>query len=496
MIARRLLILGATLLAAAVAHAADLGVASSRTQAWALLEIDEAARSYKRLYHIPCDGTQPFGQSIPGPTLPSGARLLCAVDERLLFIQEPEGLQDPSQPVITRVRETGVVRIEGPVPYDYTQPRALAHIPEGSVVIDATGYEGDAWLLARVSEARVALLRLDRGSWTSVASFEPADNERQWLRAIGGTLGIIRSSGAAHTFWTVDTATGELAPSQTFTAPNATQFVGIGGRLVTLLEAGDAMDIAVLFEGRTPAPIATVPRHAKLFNAGGNAGAAWINDNGAIASTIVSLSGVELFSGTLNPRPIIRPQDFQVLGLVLVSALLTMVFFIWRPYEKSAVVKFPAGVAIADPSRRATAWGIDLVLSALASAGFWSVGLDQVLLLGPVGPLGVIPTVSAIALFVAHTTIGEATLGRSLGKALCRVRVIGPAGRPPSFGRSLLRNFIRGMCPTLGFALLMGPVVREPWACGTWVVMSVDGQDSPTDPDEQPSQSDRESGSD
>jgi uncharacterized RDD family membrane protein YckC len=59
---------------------------------------------------------------------------------------------------------------------------------------------------------------------------------------------------------------------------------------------------------------------------------------------------------------------------------------------------------------------------------------------------------------VAYLVIGQAVWGRTLGKWLLRLRVVGPDGRPPGWKRALIRNLVLS-APWLLYVLLTVVVV-------------------------------------
>jgi hypothetical protein len=325
------------------------------------------------------------------------------------------------------------------------------------------------------------LWRLTPEGWEEGIGFSYREAERYHMVDTGGAVGVVRLRDESSSLWILESNEETIGFSQRRLGPGAgvRQATSVGGRIVLTTEMGEALGVhMVMGRDGTRRMLCAIPSGAVVADIGGHVGGVWRDETGKLSARIVSLSGIQLFEGTLGPGAILRPGELQVLGLILASFLLTIVFFIWRPFESGiGVVDFPEGVALADPSRRLTAWVIDMSVSVLLAAAIWRVSPFEVALIEPASSAGVFPTLTAIGLFIAHTSIAESSTGRSLGKALTRCRVVDRKGGHPPLGRTVLRSFIRGMCPALGTSLLMGPALREPWACGTYVVMAREGED-------------------
>ncbi len=492
--------------ACAPAHG-QITAVSSGDHAWVAARVEGERAVYQALSHVQGRGT--FGRSLPVFNLPENARLLCAIANRVLYVLDPEVPGEAENPAIIRVREIAARQTEGPLPFYFAAPTALPHVPAGLRVLDGAGIGQRAYILASAQGGVVSVFVLGQSDWEFVRELpfgspdtQIAERSSLSMFAVGQELSIIRDDGDVLERLTFDPLTDEIPTRGVLPASGKYSGVqAVGGRVLAIEEL-EASRRIVMFTGGGGGGGATielsgdVPAGSRVVDLGGNAGVIWQGEAGELYARVVSLSGIELFSGPLGRGAIIQPEELQVVGLVLGSGLLSIVFFVWRPLERASVVDFPSGFALADPSRRATAWGVDMAISVLLASLFWRTGPAGVALLAPVGDSGILPTLGAIAIFVLHTSIGDATRGRSLGKAFARVRVIDRTGGAPGFGRALLRNFIRGMCPTLGLAILMGPIVREPWACGTFVVMEIDRGAEPPESDEQSSQPDSADGSD
>ena len=90
-------------------------------------------------------------------------------------------------------------------------------------------------------------------------------------------------------------------------------------------------------------------------------------------------------------------------------------------------------------------------------------------------------------LYLLHTSLAEALFGRSIGKACCRLRVVGLDGRPASPGAIVTRNMLRIIDLAMVFfpllLILFSPLRQRAGdvAAGTLVVLS--GKTKPVESD-------------
>jgi uncharacterized RDD family membrane protein YckC len=120
--------------------------------------------------------------------------------------------------------------------------------------------------------------------------------------------------------------------------------------------------------------------------------------------------------------------------------------------------------------RRATAWAVDALPFALATAAVASLlGAADLALLAPLA------TVAALASFT-YQTLSHWLSGATFGKRLVGLRVVGPDGRAPGPGRSALRSAaavagvaLLGAGPLLALFTRSGRAVHD-WVAGTSVV--------------------------
>lgn len=120
--------------------------------------------------------------------------------------------------------------------------------------------------------------------------------------------------------------------------------------------------------------------------------------------------------------------------------------------------------------RRTTAWAVDAVPFALATAGVASLlGAVDLALVAPLA------AVAALASFT-YQTLSHWLSGATFGKRLVGLRVVGPDGRAPGPGRSALRSAaavagvaLLGAGPLLALFTRSGRAAHD-WVAGTSVV--------------------------
>lgn len=126
-----------------------------------------------------------------------------------------------------------------------------------------------------------------------------------------------------------------------------------------------------------------------------------------------------------------------------------------RPRQGSLPFVAPARPVPAPPLRRAVAWLVD---AALAGALGWLLVAGGARLAGAVGPVAaLVPTAVALAalLHFVHATLGHVLSGRTLGKWMAGLAVVGPDGRRPTPGRAALRALLSlAAAAPLGLGLL------------------------------------------
>lgn len=190
-----------------------------------------------------------------------------------------------------------------------------------------------------------------------------------------------------------------------------------------------------------------------------------------------ALTGREKFAGlAVNPGLMARGQ-YQMLVIVLLAVMVAVLVFVLRG-EPQVVPLAPQGTAFAEPVRRALAALLDYAPSAMLVAV--ALGRGPMALLVPERALeGATMDLSsvglAIAVTIAHCTIGEWLFGRSVGKFFLGCRVCSTANVQTANGQlanelsgrlklwqALVRNVVRWTVPILGAFIIFDPARRHP----------------------------------
>jgi uncharacterized RDD family membrane protein YckC len=181
-----------------------------------------------------------------------------------------------------------------------------------------------------------------------------------------------------------------------------------------------------------------------------------------------------------------RPLNLWVMKwvqpLLSVALLFTIVASLRRRGDMQEAMLRANRFALAPWGRRFAAGLIDAIplLAAFALLGardtrmgegsdFWDDSLVQAAALA--GPV----------LYILHTTVSEALFGRTIGKVLCGLRVVGLDGKRPTPGALLTRNLLRVIDVLMGFLplvlVLYSPLRQRAGdvAAGTMVVLDRKG---------------------
>jgi uncharacterized RDD family membrane protein YckC len=191
------------------------------------------------------------------------------------------------------------------------------------------------------------------------------------------------------------------------------------------------------------------------------------------ASKVYSPSGEILYDGPAQTVGPVGRRELEVLGLLLVSLLLTIAVFVFRPAGADRIsVTLPEGYALADPWKRILATSIDAGVAVVLSSWLWGVPLRAIVdfSLAVTGDHGVWPIVTAGGILTVMSAVGEATSGRTLGKWIVGCRTVASTGDPPSWGQALARNAVKTLCPPLAAVSLNVPGQQSPAAFGTFVI--------------------------
>lgn len=182
-----------------------------------------------------------------------------------------------------------------------------------------------------------------------------------------------------------------------------------------------------------------------------------------------------MYEGPAKSVGPVGQRELEVLGLLLASLLLTITIFVFRPAEGGGGGRggrggrgdgsgsggggLPEGWALAESWRRLGAGGLDASIAALLSGAMWNTSPLAIVDLSAMmtSEFGVWPVITAACVLVALGTIGEAAMGRSLGKWALGCRVIAGDGGRPSWKQALARNSVKALCPPLAM-MAIGPM--------------------------------------
>lgn len=155
----------------------------------------------------------------------------------------------------------------------------------------------------------------------------------------------------------------------------------------------------------------------------------------------------------VDPEP--ASSSPSTAGIVILSTVLglatVLMLVSWRnqPFARGEVgPMLPENMAPADLGRRCIAGLIDLVPGIVGVAGWQGMSLVEISAAWPGNsPYAdwsqIVPGAMAIAIILAHTTLGECLTGRSLGKALTGIRIVNLHGERLPTWRILIRGLLK-----------------------------------------------------
>jgi uncharacterized RDD family membrane protein YckC len=178
---------------------------------------------------------------------------------------------------------------------------------------------------------------------------------------------------------------------------------------------------------------------------------------GAPADTAAPLP---LPSGAAIPLTLLR------YGIVT-GAMLYAIGASFRRREQLRSLKIdPAALPLAPAGARLVAGAID-ALPVIAAWAFYyqRMGFSELIGAvtggsGPADPIVEVVLWASFAVYLAHTTISEVLVGRTLGKVIMGLRVISLDGKPPTRGQLVTRNLLR----LIDAGLIFLPVLLVPFS--------------------------------
>lgn len=182
-------------------------------------------------------------------------------------------------------------------------------------------------------------------------------------------------------------------------------------------------------------------------------------------------TGRTLYAGGVDNRGPLSVREFQILAGLLVLVFALVIVFVLRT-DVASVPVLPAGVVLAEPLRRLTAFMLDYLPAAVLTASVFGLAPLALVDLGTLasGSAGLWHVLVALGVGCVHSTIGEAVFGRSLGKWLTgcevvRVVKMGEKGElivgRLGWGRAIVRNLVRWALPPGAMFLLFDGARRH-----------------------------------
>ncbi|MCL4741874.1 MAG: RDD family protein [Phycisphaerales bacterium] len=175
---------------------------------------------------------------------------------------------------------------------------------------------------------------------------------------------------------------------------------------------------------------------------------------------VSAATGAVLYHGQMRASRPVSSGDFRLLAVVLLGVMVVVIALLMRPTGEPGVVALPPGVALASRSKRIAASLVDLLLAAGGASIITGAPISEVL--SPFTLFGITGSpaepLTALAVAVAHATIGEWLGGLTLGKWLVGIRVVrADADRllRPALWRAAARNAFKWFLAPWAVAGLM-----------------------------------------
>ncbi len=475
--------------------------------------------------------------------LPKMPDRLAAWDNRLWIAFGPESAGGK------RVRRVLTMSVErGPLGGSWTSPESEGRLPslaslpgEGELVGFVGTSCGPLALLRSDDSKRELSLLLNAGAgWIRLAwppstggGWASQDRARWYLLARPNGVSLVALGAANGVEWAgefvkgglpADPASGSPAEALTWSrtglnvqgragalaATPSSQVIIAGGEIVcSAQDAGSAVELWNPAAGScrllcrltgVHRPFALVP-----LDQVGRVAMVWEEEQTPLASgaspglrthivEVSAFSGAVLYDGPARVGGPVSAAELKLLAIAMVGVMAVVLLIVLRPDATATSLSLPKGLALAEPGRRVVAGAIDLLIALGCAAWFRHVPLQQ--LVAPAvllyDPDGVETLLLVLGFGIAHSTLGDGFLGRSVGKLVTRCEVVRvrmiasggevvPVAARPGFWRALVRNVVRWALAPLAISGLNGPDHRHrgDLAAGTVVVIRV--RDQPKD---------------
>ncbi|MBX3403562.1 MAG: RDD family protein [Phycisphaeraceae bacterium] len=513
---------------------AEAVIAGSRiTHGWVTIRDDRDQSTL--LLHLPpraktATGGSEWGTVRIAPSVAHPTEALAAYGSRVwLVLQAERSGEDHIRRVVTLSASPS---LGGAWDYPPGRPEVCPPLPGQVELVGAAGTSRGPVVLLRSRESAPdasnaidtpwRLQILTGSGWESLqlpwSADEPIPQTGDVIRVVGmaGAIGILihpqkgisaelwrapfnAGGGAEHTaelLWTRSTFSLEELPDGFF--PDAVYQVG-DGRSEQLIGVrslpGQGVEVVGYRAGRgvMVAALPQVPRTHRIapMDGTGSLAVLWWESSPAAKTDskrpavpggtsarvfriaeVSASSGRVLYEGPTTGGGVFSAREFQTLAVALLLITAVVLLFALRTDGGSAPA-LPPGLAIATPGQRLIAALADLAPGVLLSSLVTGVGLGQMfnplVFLGPEAEPMAWPM--ALLFTVIHCTIGEWSIGRSIGKSLVGLRVVAirrdedtgqPRLAPLRFWQAALRNIARWSIPALGMLILVDPSRRYP----------------------------------
>ena len=298
--------------------------------------------------------------------------------------------------------------------------------------------DGQPILVALVGRARLLVYRWHNGQWEAAGyNIGDVDADRLQPIAVSGQLVLGRAESAEADLSVALSVfrAGQMIELGTITVP------GASGRNWAIAPSGQCA--ALIGFADTPVQPEGEPKRLRYpWDVGRRAEVqvgTW---------TSMDLSGQLV--GEAVPLTVAQPPLPYDPGRVLVVSVLALsmllMFTFWRRDPVFTRIRLPEGVVLADLARRAVAAAIDIAPGMAVTGVVFEVGIQD-LIVDVSGAGGdwhdLAPPLTVIGITVVHTALAEIFTARTLGKAICKLRVVTLDGGPPNLWQALARNLMR-----------------------------------------------------
>ncbi len=455
---------------------------------WMVLADDDGAAA---LVHLPPRGSDPERRGLVRQV---PLRLAIAPDraafwgERLDLIMASERVGEGDD--VRSIRRVLQVRaVRAPAGWSYEprdRPETLQPLPGEPALLGFVGApdgptvllrDGPTWTLGIMRDGR---WEFSEPGWDA----PPRVSQRVHLVLHGRHPAILveGAGGGVGALWTLPEQPGEAwesEPIQTRSVPVAkdSTILGIDGQIVEVERTGAGVSLHLCREGGT-FPIADapdVPDGAHIAPLLGESVVAmgWVDRPGD-APTLSPVSALRLievsifakqivYEGAASQHGPLSVQDLQWVSVALLLATVCLIVMVLRPDGAQLQIKLPEGIVPAAMWRRFVSTIIDLSVGLLIA----DIAFDISIELGPAASqVGGVELLTILGSSALAATLGEAMLGRSFGKMLAGLGVIGvrpdgTVGRASLVG-IVLRNVLKWGTPPIGLLALLDPMRRHP----------------------------------